>query len=117
MTEQRAGSLVNHIADNSLAQAAKPEVGMGATIIAWTDRYAATIVAVSKTGHTIEVTRDSATRVDDRGMSEVQEWEFDSLPDAARETYTRRPDGSYRIKGGSTRLIVGVRDHYHDYSF
>ena len=118
MPEQHAGSLVNHIADASNPSGEpKPRIGMGATIISWSDRHAATIVSVSRTGHQVEVTRDKATRTDDRGMSEVQEWAFEPQPDGPREVYTRRRDGRYRQKGGQGRLILGLRDHYHDFSF
>lgn len=43
------GSLINLLSDAG-KQTIKPEVGMGITILSWTDRDAATIIEVSKSG-------------------------------------------------------------------
>lgn len=114
----RTGSLINHIADTSAPQSLQPEVGMGATRIGWSDRNAGTIVAVSPSRKTIVWQRDIATRTDGRGMSEMQEYTFERNPDAVEVTFTLRKDGAYRRKGDSAdRLILGVRNEYHDFSF
>ena len=54
------GSFVNHV----LATQNKPQavVGMGCTVLSWTDRHAATVIKV--TPKTITVQRDKATRTD-----------------------------------------------------
>ena len=65
-----------------------PTVGMGCTELMWTDRHAYTIVWVSKTGKTIRVQRDIATRTDKNGMSECQDYEFS--PDTNAELVTVR---------------------------
>lgn len=112
----RVGSLHNLIADGS-DDAATPEVGMGATVVMWTDRHAATIVEVSRTAHKVVVQYDRATRTDKYGMSDAQSYEYEADPNGRTETYSRRKDGSYRIAGGQGRLLVGVRSHYHDFGF
>jgi hypothetical protein len=110
------GSLINKLADES-TQSTKPEVGMGATVILWSDRKAATIIEVSKTAHRVVVQFDTATRVDSNGMSDAQSYTYEPNPEGGVETYSRRRDGSYRVVGGQGRLLLNVRDAYHDYSF
>lgn len=112
----RAGSLQNLIADRS-TDAVEVAVGVGATIVSWTDRHPATVIEVSKSGHRIVVQHDTATRVDSNGMSDAQSYEFERNPNGRTEVATRRKDGSYRVTGGQTRVLIGVRSKYHDYSF
>jgi hypothetical protein len=112
----RTGSLQNMIADGS-STALQPEVGMGATVISWTDRHAGTIVAVERNGRQIIWQQDRATRVDGNGMSDAQEYSYERWDDAPREKFTLRQDGSYRRAKGTSRLVLGVRQKYHDYSF
>lgn len=112
----RVGSLVNMLADGA-QEIEKPEVGMGATYIGWSDREPFTVVEVSKTGHRIVVQADDARRTDSNGMSECQSYEFTPNPNGHRVVATRRKDGSYRVKGGQTRILLGVRQKYYDYSF
>jgi hypothetical protein len=112
----RAGSLQNLMADRATA-GKTPEVGDGATVVYWTDRKAATVIEVSQTGHQITVQEDTATRTDKNGMSDAQSYEYTRNAEGATHEATRRKDGSYRLKGGDTRVLVGVRDHYYDFSF
>lgn len=111
-------SLVNLITANANTV---PEVGMGATILSWTDRHAATIVEVSKSGKSIVVQEDNAKRVDTNGMSDAQNYEHTPNTDAPRITYTLRKNGQWVRQGdplkGGGRLRVGVRDHHFDFSF
>lgn len=112
----RAGSLHNLLADQS-RDATEVAVGVGGTVVGWTDRHAVTVVDVSKSGHRVTVQYDTAVRTDTNGMSDAQEYRYERNTDGRVETFTRRRDGSYRVKGGTARLLVGVRSHYHDYSF
>jgi hypothetical protein len=112
----RAGSLQNLIADQA-SNGNEAKVGDGATVVMWTDRKAATIIEVSKTGHEVTVQFDTAIRTDGRGMTDAQSYRFERNENGATRVATRRKDGSYRIKGGQERVLMGVRDHYHDYSF
>jgi hypothetical protein len=91
-----------------------PVVGMGATILMWTDRHAATIVKVTPTQ--VHVQRDKATRIDANGMSEMQEHVFEADPTADVEIFRKTKRG-WRKAGGGHGLRIGDRDEYHDYSF
>jgi hypothetical protein len=109
------GSLMNHLMSGTNGQP-HPQVGMGATILGWTDRHAATIVEVSPSGKTIVIQRDNAKRIDSNGMSESQQYEFTPNADAERETFRLRKTGEYRSKYGAN-LRIGERSEYFDYSF
>jgi hypothetical protein len=67
----------------------KPEVGMGATVLHYTDREAGTITYVH--------------------------------PNGRKLTFTLRANGRWVLAGQGlhkgTRLHIGDRAHYHDYSF
>ena len=99
-------------------------VGMGATVMGYTDRRAATVIAVSPSGHKVTVRLDKATRTDTNGMSEDQTYDYAPDPEGEVKVFYR--DRNYRIagekhgygnraKGG--RLMLGCRRSYHDYSF
>lgn len=96
-----------------------PTVGMGATIQFWSDRQAATIIAVN--GRTVTVQADLATRTDDNGMSECQSYNYYPNPNGAIYKFSLRKDGRYHEVGvkmyGGCRLHIGVRDNYYDFSF
>jgi len=113
------GSLINHVISGM--NSSKPEVGMGATILSWSDRYAATVVEVSKNGKEIAVTYDEATRTDNNGMSESQEYDFTSNMDGIKHYFTLRKNNQWIRKDESMkngqRVMIGKRDHYFDYSF
>jgi hypothetical protein len=113
------GSLINHI--SGTPQDMIPEVGMGATVLLWTDREPATVVSVSKSGKSLIVKGDHAERVDDNGMSEQQEYKFSPNPDAIGVEFTLRKNGQWVRKGepmkGGQRIILGKRSKYYDFSF
>ena len=113
------GSLVNHI--YSGMKDVKPEVGMGATLLFWSDRHAATVVEVSDDGKRIAVVEDIATRIDNNGMSEAQEYKFEQNPNGHKVYFTLRKNGSYVQEGQSMkegqRVKVGMREQYYDFSF
>ena len=115
----RAGSLQNLIADQALdaVDAEAVTLGTGGTVVSWTDRHAVTVIGMSRSGHQIEVQYDTAIRTDSNGMSDAQSYRFERDTDGRIATFSRRKDGTYRIVGGQTRLLIGVRSAYHDYSF
>jgi hypothetical protein len=106
------GSLTNHLM--SRQGPVTPEVGMGVTVLYWTDRKAGTIIKT--TAKTITVQEDTATRIDDNGMSEAQQYEYAPDPDG-RITVFRLTKKGWRGPGGGPGLAIGHRDAYHDYSF
>lgn len=105
------GSLMNHVYASAVSPA--PEVGMGATILYWTDRRAATIVRVTPTQ--VHVQEDRAIRADDNGMSDAQAYRYEQQLDAPVKVFRRNKRGQYKNSGCS--LLIGVRRAYHDYSF
>lgn len=107
------GSVINHLMSGTNG-APEPVVGMGATILCWTDRHACTIVKV--TPRTIHVKRDISRRLDDNGMSEIQRYAYESDPLASTEIFRLTKNG-WRKSGGGPSLMVGTRREYHDYSF
>jgi hypothetical protein len=92
----------------------KPTVGMGVTVVMWTDRYPGTIVRVSPSGKTFQYQEDKATRTDSNGMSESQTYRFEPNPAATVRT-ARLTKSGWKDKG--TRIAVGVRSRYYDFSF
>lgn len=115
----QTGSLINHLMSGS--RDAPPEVGMGATVLMWTDRHAATIVEVVSPTK-IRVREDKAIRTDSNGMSESQSYRYEPGPETCvPRTFTLRKNGAWVRLGepmkGGLRLAVGHRSTYHDYSF
>lgn len=121
------GNFTNSLVSNiylSASNTPTPEVGMGATIAMWSDRYAATIVEVVrfKTGQragqvkTVVVQRDHVKRVDTNGMSDAQNYQYSPNTQAARQAFNVNSKGQFNSKGGD-KLIIGVRDEHYDYTF
>lgn len=119
------GSLNNRLMEH--AAPIVPTVGMGATIIMYTDRHACTIVDVRRHGanaqgsYSVVVQHDRATRTDTHGMSDSQAYTYAPDPLGMMEIYTQRKNGKYVRKGegmdSGTVLVLGVRDSHYDYSF
>jgi len=128
------GSIVNHLHSRGVIGEPTPEVGMGATLLAWTDRYAATIHAVKELTSKlwsleIEVSRDDAKVVAGSCLDGSAEYEFTSRPGATRTTYRKDrktgfwhevalnlETGKYRKTGGNG-IRIGAREEYRDPSF
>lgn len=98
----------------------EPEVGMGATILLFSDRHAATIVEVSDDKRSITVQRDWAHRTDKGGFSETQEYRYEFCPANPCQEFTLRANGRYVLKGENLRqgrtLLIGKRDEYYDFT-
>ena len=63
---------------------------------------------------------DKAIRLDSNGQSDAQAYRYEPGDGIATTTYTLRKNGRFVRQGDSLngeRLILGVRDHYYDYSF
>lgn len=116
------------------SEGATPEVGMGATICHYTDRNAATVVAVrfKRDGSVkeIDVRQDKAIRTDSNGMSDAQSYRYEPNEDAPVNTWRVDSQGRFRRlatdwegklrmeswRGGS-KLALGIRDEFYDYTF
>lgn len=111
------GSFHNHLYANS--RDSQPEIGMGATMLFYSDRHACTIVDVI--GKSVFVQQDFAKRTDSNGMSDAQSYEYTPNPNAPIREFTLRKNGKYITKGSSmkhgTQLAIGYRREYYDYSF
>lgn len=114
------GSMVNYLMRTS--EQPEPVVGMGATIVMWSDRRAVTVIGVTRDhGYdTVRVQFDKVTRTDTNGMSEAQSYSYEPDPDGAIRVYTLRKNGRWVRRGetmsGET-LLIGHREEYYDYSF
>jgi hypothetical protein len=122
----QTGSLVNHIYSRMTIGAPEPTVGMGVTMLSWTDRHAGTIVEVNTKKRYIAVTEDSKTRIDNNGISESQQYEFTAVMDGYRNYYRKDRKGQWRrcyfnnngrLVFGTGGLIIGHRESYYDFSF
>ena len=115
-------SLVNHIMSSN---GTRPEVGKGATILRWTDRQAYEVVNVSKDGKEVLLQRYSPRRIDDRGMTDAQDYIYDTLIESyltLRLRYGKwyvKHDGNNgeRPTYDKIHVIFGERVEYYDYSF
>lgn len=124
----QTGSVMNHLYSRMVVGAPEPEVGMGATILAWTDRYAATVVSWDSKKKIIGVTMDSSKLVAGSQMSEEQEYEFVSNMNGI-PSYFKRDASSKWVKvvfnketnrwnkSSGNGLRVGDRDEYRDPCF
>ena len=99
-----------------LCKSSAPQVGMGATKFLWSDSHAYTITRVSASGKTFWMKQDDATRIDDNGMSDCQEYEY-TPNENAREEMVRMTKRGWRCSWDKQRVVVGFRYEYYDYSF
>lgn len=126
----QTGSLVNHLYSRAVIGQPEPELGMGATLLAWTDRHPATVTDTFLVGKTryVTVQDDDAKRLDRNGMSEAQEYEYTPNPKGRLTTFRRNKDGMWEEvewnagtnrwrKRGGYGLRLGERRKYYDFSF
>lgn len=126
----QTGSFVNHIRSRQVIGQPEPVVGMGATILLWTDRHAATITEVFLLGKYkyVKLRQDDSKRIDKNGMSEDQDYEFTPNPKGSESCFRLEEDGAWaevRYNADTKRynksrghgLRIGERDEYHDFSF
>jgi predicted GIY-YIG superfamily endonuclease len=126
----QTGSLTNHLYSRQTIGQPEPAVGMGATILGWTDRHAATIMVIwtERGSRYIGVRQDIATRVDKNGMSESQEYTYQPNPDGHEQIFRQEKTGGWQAvsfnaetkryrKVEGSGLRIGERDEYYDYSF
>lgn len=128
----QTGSLINHLHSRQVIGQPMPKVGMGATVLMWTDRCAATIVeVVSKADGSVDriaITDDSNTVTKGSGHDGSAEYAFTSNMDGHRTWYRTGADGLWQqtrhnpvtnrwTKAGGAGLRIGARDQYRDPSF
>ena len=124
----QTGSLVNHIYSRSAG--ATPEVGIGATMLSWSDRHAGTVIEVFTKGayEYVTIQADNYKRIDNNGYSESQSYEYTPNPEGPLSYFRRKSDqhqwqGVYinpetgKFNKGLGGLILGEREEYYDFSF
>jgi hypothetical protein len=131
----QTNSFINHIYARRTIGQPNPTVGMGAVVLMWTDREAATITEVTEMGGSkkfdfeIAVIRDREEVV--KGSAQDGSAEFGYAPGRGPAIYFRRlrtngqwvqrtadDEGKYGYrKGQGNGLRVGERDSYRDPSF
>lgn len=123
------GSMVNHLQSRMVKGQPTPEVGMGATLLSWTDRNPGTIIKVETIGKFlyVHVQDDLYKRTDNHGMSEDQDYEYTPNPNGPVRVFRikeggmwqavyKNPDTGRWVKG-SGGLFIGKRERYYDFSF
>lgn len=108
------GNLMNRIQENAASPV--PAVGMGATILMYSDRHAATVVEILSPKR-IMIQEDKAIRTDENGMSDSQSYRYEPNPKGRFHPVSLRKDGRWKGIGSNAVVRLGVRDSYHDYSF
>lgn len=111
------GSFVNRVQETMIS--VDPEVGIGVTEMCYSDRHAYTIVRVASNGKNISVQRDKAIRVDDRGITEAQDYRYERDTDAPVMELRLNKKGQWKLwhsPQGNT-FMVGVRSEYFDFGF
>lgn len=120
------GSVMNHLYSRMVKGEPEPTVGMGVTLLSWTDRHPATVTTWD--GKILTVQEDHAKRIDANGMSESQDYEYTPNPKGGLSCFrkdkigvwqkiAKNPDTGRWVKAGGKGLTLGRRDKYHDYSF
>jgi hypothetical protein len=111
------GSSVNMILDT--VELPKPEIGMGVTQVLYSDRNAYTIILIGSPTRLV-IQRDKATRVGEKGMSDVQSYEYERDPNGETKTITLRSDKRWRERGekknNGVTFVLGVRNEFYDFS-
>ena len=126
----QTGSVINHLHSRAVIGQPKPKLGMGCTILKWTDRDAATIFRVFQVGKAILVeTRDDHARViAGSGHDGSAEYEHKINVNGSTRHFRRADDGTWHsvhknettgrwVRSGGIGLRIGSRDTYRDPSF
>jgi hypothetical protein len=128
----QTASVVNHLVARGTIGQPEPVIGMGVTMLGWTDRAPGTIVEIFKKGSFlyIAVQADTYKRTDKNGMSECQQYEYTPNPNGYIDHYRRsainanapwvgtyQKEESGRWLKGHGQLRIGEREKYHDFSF
>jgi len=130
------GSVQNHMYARMTIGEPAPEEGMAATILGWSDRYAATIIRLRPVGnrgstdHVLYVQRDEAKVVKGSGHDGSAEYEYERNPNGAIYHFRKDKKGRWQevvyneaterfsfVRGGGAGLRIGERREYRDPSF
>jgi hypothetical protein len=95
---------------------AAPAVGMGCTLILYTDRHPYTVVEVPSPTRII-IQRDTAIRTDKNGQSDSQTYRYERNPDGEKLIVTLRKDGRWKVLKAGQVVALGHREQHYDFSF
>ena len=124
-------SLVNHLYARSVIGQPEPEVGMGATMLMWSDRKPATVVDV-RTGRqgrvTVVVQQDEAIITGGSVQDGTAAHRYERDPNGWRLVFERQANGRWRqlvlnergkpiFSEDGLGLRLGERDRYIDPTF
>lgn len=120
---------INDIQARSTRGEPEPTVGMGATILLWSDRHAATVTSVERDA-AVTVQHDTAKVVAGSGHDGSAEYAFSPNPRGELETFQRRQTEArwsavtfneetrrWNKQKSQHALRLGERDEYRDPSF
>lgn len=95
------------------------KIGDGATICWYSDRTPVTIIEIGK--NYVKVQEDTATRIDNNGMSDTQEYKYEKDINGVVHTFKKTRKGLFTDNGRSDnyskKLLFGFRKKYYDYTF
>lgn len=129
----QTGSVINHILARRTIGQPEVKVGMGVTILGWTDRHPGTIFRVLKHKDmvAVEVRADNYKCVKGSGHDGSAEYEYSVNINGSRSHFVFK-DGAWReaynmaaegiklklaTKGNGHCLRIGSREEYYDPSF
>lgn len=129
----QTGSVINNLMSRGVIGQPKPKVGMGVTILMWTDRVAGTIVNVEEVIskrwlYLIEVQQDRSKVVAGSSFDGSAEYAYEANASAPIEpfgfdrklqrwTEIRRNEAGRVVKVDGRGLRIGEREEYRDPSF
>lgn len=126
----QTASLVNHLKSRAVIGQPDPEVGMGCTLLLWTDRYPTTITEVFKVGKLTYVTVQDDTFKVVNGSTQDGSAKYEYTPNAngTKHHFRRTESGSWDEvqrnpatgrwkKSDGYGLHIGAREAYHDPHF
>ena len=118
MNSLRFSNVVNTIIDAH--KNAEPIIGDGVTELCYSDRHVYTIIKIVSNKEII-IQQDNAKRLDPKGMSDCQQYDYSTDKTGETVKITKRNDKKWYTKGipmrYSNRFIIGIRNRYHDFSF
>jgi len=132
----QTGSVINHLYSRMTIDQPKPTVGMGATVLSWSDRYAGTITKVIEIGGSKVWLYEIVIREDDvkviAGSQHDGSAEYEYTPDPDGRVYIFRYNrkneewvqgyistetGRWKVSKIAKGVRIGERDQYFDPSF
>jgi hypothetical protein len=105
----------------------KPSINEGATICYAKDRHAGTVVAYDHIRKIVTVQQDKATRIDNNGMSDSQDYRYETDENGALYHFKfkngkwvevmKSDKGRWKQMRSSNGIIIGERDEFYDFTF